>query len=226
MQLQDFSRAQSTRNPPKSRRLITSYCKCVSPEKIEGRDLATVLVVCPGVHSPRLTESFLAAVALDRADTVQICVIPGDRQPVYSPLYGLRVLQHRLGAPWAAPPVLFLGFSAGVVGLAAIAPLWQALGGTVLGLIALDGWGVPLSGPFPIHRLSHDRFTDWSSALLDGPAVSARGSRFYAEPAVAHLDLWRSPHTAMGWWQPASATPVRTTAATCLQTLIHTTAAP
>ncbi|MBF2085748.1 MAG: hypothetical protein IGS16_14215 [Thermoleptolyngbya sp. C42_A2020_037] len=183
------------------------------------------MVVCPGVHSPQLTECFLTAVALDRANTVQICIIPGDRQPVYSPLHGLRVLQHRLGAPWAAPPVLFLGFSAGVVGLAAIAPLWKALGGTVLGLIALDGWGVPLSGPFPIHRLSHDRFTDWSSALLDGPAVSARGSRFYAEPAVAHLDLWRSPHTAMGWWQPASATPVRTTAAACLQTLIHTTAA-
>lgn len=188
--------------------------------------MATVIVVCPGVHSPQLTASFLAAVALDRADAMRICVIPSDRQPVYSPLHGLNVLQHRLGAPWAAPPVLFLGFSAGVVSLAAIAPLWQALGGIVLGLIALDGWGVPLVGNFPIHRLSHDRFTDWSSALLDVPLAAARGDRFdgdrfYAEPAVAHLDLWRSPHRTTGWWHPASGTQRFTTAATCLQGLIQ-----
>jgi len=149
--------------------------------------MATVIVVCPGVHSPQLTASFLTAMALDQADPMRVCVIPGDRQPVYSPLHGLSMLQHRLGAPWAAPPVLFLGFSAGVVSLAAIAPLWQALGGTVLGLIALDGWGVPLGGHFPIHRISHDRFSDWSSALLDGSALQTRGDRFYAEPAVAHL---------------------------------------
>lgn len=194
-----------------------------------GRDVATVMVVCPGVHSPQLTESFLAAVELDRVGTGRICLIPGDRQPVYSPLHGLSVLQHRLGAPWAAPPVLFLGFSAGVVSLAAIAPLWQALGGTVQGLIALDGWGVPLGGNFPIHRLSHDRFTDWSSALLDAPldllTAAARGDRFYAEPAIAHLDLWRSPHTTTGWWHSASGSQVFTTAAACLQALIQTAVA-
>jgi len=192
--------------------------------------MATVIVVCPGVHSPQLTASFLAAMALDQADPMRVCVIPGDRQPVYSPLHGLSMLQHRLGAPWAAPPVLFLGFSAGVVSLAAIAPLWQALGGTVLGLIALDGWGVTLAGNFPIHRLSHDRFTDWSSALLDLPldllTAAARGDRFYAEPAVAHLDLWRSPHTTTGWWQSASGTQRFTTAAVCLQALIQRAIAP
>jgi len=186
--------------------------------------------VCPGVHSPQLTASFLTAMALDQADPMRVCVIPGDRQPVYSPLHGLSMLQHRLGAPWAAPPVLFLGFSAGVVSLAAIAPLWQALGGTVLGLIALDGWGVTLAGNFPIHRLSHDRFTDWSSALLDLPldllTAAARGDRFYAEPAVAHLDLWRSPHTTTGWWQSASGTQRFTTAAVCLQALIQQAIAP
>ncbi|WP_448596280.1 hypothetical protein [Thermoleptolyngbya sp.] len=192
--------------------------------------MATVIVVCPGVHSPQLTASFLTAMALDQADPMRVCVIPGDRQPVYSPLHGLSMLQHRLGAPWAAPPVLFLGFSAGVVSLAAIAPLWQALGGTVLGLIALDGWGVTLAGNFPIHRLSHDRFTDWSSALLDLPldllTAAARGDRFYAEPAVAHLDLWRSPHTTTGWWQSASGTQRFTTAAVCLQALIQRAIAP
>ncbi len=192
--------------------------------------MATVIVVCPGVHSPQLTASFLTAMALDQADPMRVCVIPGDRQPVYSPLHGLSMLQHRLGAPWAAPPVLFLGFSAGVVSLAAIAPLWQALGGTVQGLIALDGWGVTLAGNFPIHRLSHDRFTDWSSALLDLPldllTAAARGDRFYAEPAVAHLDLWRSPHTTTGWWQSASGTQRFTTAAVCLQALIQRAIAP
>ena len=192
--------------------------------------MATVIVVCPGVHSPQLTASFLTAMALDQADPMRVCVIPGDRQPVYSPLHGLSMLQHRLGAPWAAPPVLFLGFSAGVVSLAAIAPLWQALGGTVLGLIALDGWGVTLAGNFPIHRLSHDRFTDWSSALLDLPldllTAAARGNRFYAEPAVAHLDLWRSPHRTTGWWYPASGTQRFTTAAACLQGLIQQAIAP
>ncbi len=192
--------------------------------------MATVIVVCPGVHSPQLTASFLTAMALDQADPMRVCVIPGDRQPVYSPLHGLSMLQHRLGAPWAAPPVLFLGFSAGVVSLAAIAPLWQALGGTVLGLIALDGWGVTLAGNFPIHRLSHDRFTDWSSALLDLPldllTAAARGDRFYAEPAVAHLDLWRSPHTTTGWWQSALGTQRFTTAAVCLQALIQRAIAP
>lgn len=192
--------------------------------------MATVIVVCPGVHSPQLTASFLEAVVLDRAETVRTCIIPGDRQPVYSPLHGLSVLQHRLGAPWAAPPVLFLGFSAGVVSLAAIAPFWQALGGTVQGLIALDGWGVPLVGEFPIHRLSHDRFTDWSSALLDGPlnllTAAERGDRFYAEPAVAHLDLWRSPHTTTGWWLSASGTQTFTTAAAGLQALIQRAIAP
>lgn len=62
-------------------------------------------------------------------------------------------------------------------------------------LIAVDGWGVPLSGNFPIHRLSHDYFTHWSSALLGSGDDS-----FYSDPAVEHLAIWRSPHTCQGWW--------------------------
>ncbi|BAU44456.1 hypothetical protein [Leptolyngbya sp. O-77] len=192
-------------------------------------NLAGVIVVCPGVHSPQLTEAFLRAIALEALGGASVCIVPGDRLPVYAPLPVLSFLQQRLGAPWNAPPVLFLGFSAGVVGLAAVAPVWQALGGTVQGLIALDGWGVPLAGNFPIHRLSHDRFTDWSSALLDVPldllTAAARGDRFYAEPAVAHLDLWRSPHMTTGWWHSASGSQVFTTAAACLQALIQTAVA-
>jgi hypothetical protein len=69
------------------------------------------------------------------------------------------------------------------------------LGGTVKAFLAFDGWGVPLYGNFPIHRISHDYFTHWSSALLGGGEDS-----FYAEPAVEHLDLWRKPNVCKGWW--------------------------
>jgi len=68
----------------------------------------------------------------------------------------------------------------------------------VKAVIAFDGWGVPLLGNFPIHRISHDRFTDWSSTLW-----GRNDSSFYAEPDVAHLDLWRSPQTAQGWTNEA-----------------------
>ncbi|GAB4136888.1 MAG: hypothetical protein Fur0046_10670 [Cyanobacteria bacterium J069] len=182
-----------------------------------------VIVVCPGMHPPHLTEAFLQAMTLDQPwhwAGVEVCVVPGDRLPVYSPLHVLNFLQQRLGAPWAAPPVLFIGFSAGVVGAIAAAHLWQGLGGKVAALIALDGWGVPLGGDFPIHRLSHDYFTDWSSALLDAPAVRQTGDRFYAAPPVEHWELWRSPQTAMGWWHSAARASVFVSATQCLQALI------
>lgn len=92
------------------------------------------------------------------------------------------------------PALVFVAFSAGVVGAIAAARLWQAQGGSVKALIALDGWGVPLYGKFPIHRLSHDYFTHWSSALLGSGC-----DNFYADPAVEHLDLWRSPQQTQGW---------------------------
>ncbi|MFQ3629383.1 MAG: hypothetical protein SNJ81_17630 [Cyanobacteriota bacterium] len=79
----------------------------------EVQGMATVIVVCPGVHSPQLTASFLEAVVLDRAETVRTCIIPGDRQPVYSPLHGLSVLQHRLGAPWPHRQSCFLALVRG-----------------------------------------------------------------------------------------------------------------
>lgn len=90
---------------------------------------------------------------------------------------------------------MLICFSAGVVGGIGAAWAWQQSGGKIKALIALDGWGVPLYGNFPIHRLSRDRFTHWSSQLLGAGADS-----FYADPPVEHLDLWRSPHTAQGWW--------------------------
>jgi len=62
-------------------------------------------------------------------------------------------------------PLVFISFSAGVVGAIGAAWGWQLLGG-VWAFIAIDGWGVAAFGNFPIYRLSHDYFTHWSSALL------------------------------------------------------------
>jgi hypothetical protein len=75
-------------------------------------------------------------------------------------------------------PLLLIGFSAGVVGAIAAANLWQGQGRRVAAVIAVDGWGVPQVGDFPLHRVSHDYFTHWSSAVLGAGADS-----FYADPA-------------------------------------------
>jgi hypothetical protein len=91
-------------------------------------------------------------------------------------------------------PVTLIGFSAGVVGAIAAAHLWQQQGGRIAQLIALDGWGVPLAGDFPIYRLSHDWTTHWQSVPL------GMGSRnFYADPPVEHLELWANPTQVQGW---------------------------
>lgn len=89
---------------------------------------------------------------------------------------------------------MVIAFSAGVAGAIPALNLWQLQGGKVAGLLAIDGWGVPAVGNFPIYRLSHDYFTHWSSALLGTGEVN-----FYADPPVEHLEIWRSPHTCLGW---------------------------
>lgn len=90
--------------------------------------------------------------------------------------------------------LIVIGFSAGVIGAIAAAWAWQFQGHRLKALIALDGWGVPLGGNFPIHRCSHDYFTHWSSALLGSGT-----DNFYAEPAVEHLELWGKPAQVTGW---------------------------
>jgi hypothetical protein len=135
------------------------------------------LILCPGFHDSRLNDrpiSFLkrAGFSIDRI------------LPPFSTL--------DLSIP--REPLTMIGFSAGVVTAMANATLWRASGGTIAAVFALDGWGVPLVGDFPIYRLSHDYFTHWSSGLLGGGAES-----FYADPAVDHLALWSSPDTVTGW---------------------------
>ncbi|MGK7887893.1 MAG: hypothetical protein AB4042_01065 [Leptolyngbyaceae cyanobacterium] len=119
--------------------------------------------------------------------------------PAYSPHHLWSFLQRCLAEDrdhHPLPPhpgLLFIGFSAGVIGSIGAARQWQSQGRKVKACIALDGWGVPLFGAFPIHRISHDQWTHYSSHLLGGSGVS-----FVANPGVEHLDLWRSPHTTVG----------------------------
>ena len=162
------------------------------------------IVICPGMHSIELTERLVVALALP-LETVLI--IPGDLVPVYSPQHVFKCL------PADVSSLLFLSFSAGVVGAIGAARFWQRQGGIVSAFIAIDGWGVPLWGNFPIHRLSHDYFTYWSSAILEQGSES-----FYADPPVDHLTLWHSPQTVRG--TVISETSNVTTAADFLNRLI------
>lgn len=180
------------------------------------------VIICPGIHPPDLTQHFLAGLGCVPAS---LAVFPADRHPAYSSFHILTFLQAQ-DQQFLSQALLFVGFSAGVVGAAGAALLWERMGHSVKAFIALDGWGVPLFGDFPIHRMSHDPFTHWSSALLGG-----NGDGFYADPPVQHLDLWRSPQTVQGWQvqpyskkatgiPPHSASFVKMSAAAFLHTLL------
>ncbi|HEY9727146.1 MAG TPA: hypothetical protein V6D50_11925 [Chroococcales cyanobacterium] len=157
------------------------------------------IIICPGMHDPQLTQEFLKG--LQDGDTghllsqwsESVLIFPIQDYPAYSAIHILEFLQDHIGS--TKPSLVLLSFSAGVAGAIGAAWGWQVLGGTVKAFLAFDGWGVPLYGNFPIHRISHDYFTHWSSALLGGGE-----DNFYAEPAVEHLDLWRKPNVCKGWW--------------------------
>ena len=160
------------------------------------------VVICPGIHDPDLTLSFLAELrceALKRSQSSDVLnspsgnllIFPAQDYPAFSAFHILHFLRER---NVSLSPLLFISFSAGVVGAIGAAWGWQILGGRVKAFIAIDGWGVPLSGSFPVHRLSHDDFTHWSSSLLGSGEDS-----FYADPPVEHLDLWQAPQTVQGW---------------------------
>jgi hypothetical protein len=162
------------------------------------------IIICPGIHEPELTESFKVGL-LDMVSNgaiapsyANILFYPGKNVLVLSALHILQFLRERLSNSLESP-IIFISFSAGVVGAIGAAHLWQLLGGRVKAFIAIDGWGVPLQGNFPIHRMSHDYFTHWSSCLL-----GCGQNNFYAEPAVAHLFMWQSPQTVQGCWVDSS----------------------
>jgi hypothetical protein len=159
------------------------------------------IILCPGIHDPDLTASFWHTIQQKHlphhsaAEIPNPHIVPDAKHWAFSPVHTLRFLQQTLPI---SEPLILIGFSAGVVGMAGAAWAWQQQGGTICALIALDGWGVPLYGSFPIYRLSHDGFTHWNSQ-----ALGIGQDPFYAEPGVAHLELWRSPDRAWGWWHNA-----------------------
>ncbi len=177
-----------------------------------------MLLICPGIHEIELTECFLNGIVENWREQQQLgelLIFPTQKYPAYSSLDIYNFIQKN--NPKSA--IIIISFSAGVVGAIGAALAWQQLGGKIKAFIAIDGWGVPLVRNFPIYRMSHDYFTHWSSALLGGGNES-----FYAEPAVEHLDLWRSPQTTKGWWNHETATGLKTatptTAATFIQNIL------
>jgi hypothetical protein len=184
------------------------------------------IIICPGIHDVETTEDFMSGLLSIVSDNSirdnqvkNILVVPSQGLLPLSPLHILHFLYDRLGNK-PALPVIFISFSAGVVGAIAAAWQWQLAGGNVRAFIAIDGWGVPLWGNFPIHRLSHDFFTHWSSLLLGSGQNS-----FYAEPPVEHLTMWRSPQTVQGWQVDSSVenttSNIRLTAAEFLHLLLR-----
>ncbi|GAX38322.1 hypothetical protein [Nodularia sp. NIES-3585] len=182
------------------------------------------IIICPGIHEPALTGEFISECLFSASGSLKaqsggkILIFPSESLLTLSSLHILQFLSDRLQDNLKSP-VIFISFSAGVVGAIGAACSWQLLGGNVKAFIAIDGWGVPLAGNFPIHRMSHDYFTHWSSSLLGGGH-----DNFYAEPAVEHLSMWRSPQTVKGWWVDPSVEvshrPVHLTATEFLQMLL------
>ncbi|MGB3691328.1 MAG: hypothetical protein WA865_05995 [Spirulinaceae cyanobacterium] len=174
------------------------------------------IAICPGIHSPQLTASFLRGLEQSKPDLwVNAVVFPTQNYPAYSTKNIEEFLKTHFGLPKTASPIVLISFSAGVVGAFGAAQTWQNEGGVIQAFIALDGWGMPLWGNFPIYRLSHDYFTHWSSALLGGGEES-----FYADPGVEHLELWRSPQKIQGWCLSAPGCRSRCTAAEFLCQLL------
>jgi hypothetical protein len=163
--------------------------------------LSKPIIICPGIHDPEITDQFIQAIQ-DKIPQDYL-ILPTTEYLPYSAIAVYQWLaQQGLST---SEPLVFIAFSAGVVGGFGAAIAWQLQGGQVDRFIAIDGWGMPLVANFPIFRVSHDYFTHWSSGLLGGGSVG-----FYADPGVEHLELWRSPSTSRGWQiiSPGCKTPI------------------
>ena len=155
------------------------------------------VIICPGVHEIQLTNHFLNSLLNNQEERIvndkitDFLIFPTSKYPAYSAFH----IYDWLNKPEILKEqLLFISFSAGVVGSIGAATALQLQGVTIKAFIAIDGWGVPLLANFPIYRLSHDYFTHWSSAFLDTGKES-----FYSDPPVEHLTLWSSPENCQGW---------------------------
>lgn len=155
------------------------------------------VVICPGIHESKLTDQFLEGLFVNwrsLSNSSHFLVCPTQDYTPYSVIDISKFLWYSKSITIDVP-LLFIAFSAGVVGAVGAAYTWQLQGGQVKAFIAIDGWGMPLTGNFPIYRVSHDYFTHWSWGIFANGDES-----FYAYPSVEHLEIWRSPQTTSGWW--------------------------
>jgi hypothetical protein len=166
------------------------------------------IIICPGIHAFHLTDNFLTNLPLNNYPYL---VFPDHEKYAFSSEKLLTFIQKYA----KNKEVLLLAFSAGVVGAIATAKKLEK-SQQIKGLIALDGWGVPLMSNVPLYRLSHDYFTYWSSNLL-----GAGEQNFYADPPVSHLDLWQFPHLAQGWQVIAPGCQVKCSAADFIEQILR-----
>ncbi|MFM7369723.1 MAG: hypothetical protein ACKO2Z_18435, partial [Sphaerospermopsis kisseleviana] len=87
------------------------------------------IIICPGIHEIELTQSFVSSLFnpnVERGDQqlLNILVFPGEGIFTLSALHILLFLRDRLSNKLESP-VIFIGFSAGVVGAIAAATTWQ-----------------------------------------------------------------------------------------------------
>jgi hypothetical protein len=170
------------------------------------------ILVCPGFNPVDLNYQFINSFS---SLEVNWLLFPSSEHPPYFVPAILGYWEKSVSLGKERDSLILIGFSAGVVGAWGTAIILNSRGLKIKALIAIDGWGVPLWGNFPIYRLSHDYFTHWSSHLLGGGKKS-----FYADPPVEHLQLWRSPQTTKGWKINTDSTKIAVTASEFIKEII------
>lgn len=171
------------------------------------------LVICGGIHPLNWTNSFLKNINFESLNIKKedILIIDNNLSSAYDGKNIYQNLVNNYGQKYQTP-LIFIGFSAGVVGALIASRLWQRYGGKILALIAVDGWGVPLIADFPIYTLSHDYFTHLTLIKFDHQIDS-----FYSYPSVSHEQIWRSPSETKGYWQKSNGIKILSNATTIIK---------
>ena len=86
------------------------------------------IIICPGIHEPALTQSFIQGCLNPTSQkSVDLLVFPGQSYLTLSAFHILDFLYNRLSNKLESP-VMFICFSAGVIGGIGAATAWQLLG--------------------------------------------------------------------------------------------------
>ncbi len=169
----------------------------------------TNFIICGGIHSPKLTDKFIESMQSfsqnNRFD--KYFVFPTNKYPAYDSKNILNFMVE-LDLKPQCNNLIFMAFSAGVVGGIGAGRLWQRRGGKVRAFFAFDGWGVPLIADFPIHCFSHDNFTHYTSKFW-----VRNQEHFSAYPSVSHETIWRSPFSLDGYWHKKDGTKLKSNSA-------------